>query len=181
MELKKIRVHTCSNQRVIGYIEQKCRCRKYVTLEKAAELIDSGYAANVVKSFKVVEIKEPCSVCEGLEALKKSCSFCKKTGEVTASKTFFEYGEDVYMRPFLKTPRTATIEEEHIEYAFVKRDRDAIRRIDLYHVLNQEALALLGARIINSRTKEVLFEGTPEPEDDPKKHTGRTYDYGRSI
>jgi hypothetical protein len=184
MEIKKVRVHTC-NQKIEGYIADRCRCRRFVTREKAEEMMDDGYAAKVITSIRTVEIKEPCPICAGLENLKKSCNLCKKTGEALRKKCHAEYGEDIYMRPFLKTPRTATIEEEHIEYAYVKGDRDAIRRIDLYNGLNQAALAQLGAAIIRKtptgKVIEIIFEGIPEPEDDPKTNTGRKYDWGRSI
>jgi hypothetical protein len=180
MEIKKVRVHTC-NQKQEGYIERKCRCRKFVTPEEAVELIDDGIAAYVILAYRTIEIKEICPICVNTASLKRSCSFCNTIGEISKKKIHIDYGEDIYMRPVLKTPRTATIEEEHIEYAYIKRDRDAIKRIDLYHGLNQAALVELGASIINSITGEIVFQGTIEPEDNLKKGTGRKYDYGRSI
>ncbi len=184
MEIKKIRVHTC-NSEIEGYIQKKCRCRKFVTLEKAAELIDNGYANNIITSFNVIDVTEVCSVCAGLDLYKKSCKQCNKTGETSKKFSQAVYGEDIYMRPFLKTPRTATIEEEHVEYAYVKGDKDAIKRIELYQELNREALVELGAGIVRKtltgKILEVVIEGHPEPEDDAKKWQGRTYDYGRSI
>ena len=180
MEIKKVRVHTC-NQKSEGFIEGKCRCRKFVSHEKASELIDNGTAASIIVSFKRIEVKRVCPICNGLDNFKRRCHLCSSTGLVSEPEILYTYGEDIYMRPFLETPRTATIEEEHIEYAYIKGDRDAIKRIDLYNGLNKVALAQLGAAIIDKRTGEVLFEGTPEPKDDPKKGEGRTHDYGRSI
>ena len=180
MEIKKVRVHTC-NQKLEGYIVDRCRCRKFVTLEKAEQLKDDGVAANVITSYKTVEVEEKCPICEGADNLKKSCRMCGKTGKVFRKKSIFEYGEDIYIRPFLKTPRTATIEEEHVDYAYILGDKDAIKRIDLYHQLDQQSLAKLGAELRDAKTEEILFEGTPEPADDPRTATGRKYDWGRTI
>jgi len=184
MDIKTVRVHTC-NQRSEGYIEKKCRCRKFVTHEVAAELMDDGYAKNIITLRKWIEIQIACPMCSGQEQFKRSCGMCGKTGVALVPKLYEEYGEDIYMRPFLKTPRTATVEEEHVEYAYVKGDKDAIKRIELYNELTLESLAGLGAAVIRKahtgKVLETVVEGHPEPEDDPKKGHGRTYDYGRSI
>jgi hypothetical protein len=180
MEIKKVRVHTCT-QRIDGYIEKKCKCRKFATLAKAEQLKDDGFAANVVISYKTIKIEDICPICSNDSNLKKSCNLCGKTGQVLKEKHSFEYGEDIYMTPFQRTPRTATIEEEHIEYAFIKGDRDAVRRIELYHQLDQLSLAKLGAELRDPKTGDILFEGTPEPANDPKTATGRDYDFGRPI
>jgi len=186
MENTKVRLHTCDqvkedNLKPEGLLAEKCRCRKLVTLKKAAELIEDGVARNIIISYQVVEVEDVCSVCGGQDGFKKRCRVCNNTGKVLKDKPVIETGEDIYMRPFLKTPRTATVEAKHFEYAYVKNDRDARKRIDLYHVLDQLALAKLGASLADAKTGEVLFEGTPEPLDDAKKGQGRTYDYGRSI
>lgn len=180
MEIKKVRVHTC-NQRIEGYIVDRCSCRKFVTQEKAEQLKDDGVAANVITSYKTIDVEDNCPICDGADNFKKSCRVCGKTGKVLKKKNIFEYGEDIYMRPFLRTPRTATIEEEHVEYAYIKGDKDAGRRIELYHQLDQLSLVKLGAQLKDIKNGEILFEGTPEPEDNPKTATGRTYDYGRTI
>lgn len=179
MEIKKVKVHTC-NQRIQGDLSDKCRCRRFVTQHTASRLVDEGIAAYVVKSYKTIKEELKCPVCENIEDLKKSCSLCGKTGTVFDKKTIFEYGEDIYMRPFLRTPRTATIEKNHVEYAFIKLDKNARRRIELYHQLDQLSMAKLGAELRDSNG-EILIEGTPEPKDDPKTATGRRYDYGRTI
>jgi len=178
-----VRVHTC-NQRSEGYIERKCRCRKFVSHEKATELMDDGYAKHIITLRKWIEVQIACPMCNGQDQFKRSCGMCGKSGVALVPKLYEEYGEDIYMRPFLKTPRTATIEEEHIEYAYVKGDKDALKRIELYNELTLEALINLGAALIrrtqpgkNSRT---ILSGRPEPEDDPKTGTGCRYDYGRS-
>jgi hypothetical protein len=84
------------------------------------------------------------------------------------------------MRPFLRTPRTATIEANHLDYAYILQNKDAAKRIELYHESDQLSLVKLGAQLRDTKG-EILFEGTPEPEDDPKKGQGRKYDYGRTI
>lgn len=180
MEIKKVRVHTC-NQTFEGRITDRCRCRKFVTLEKAEQLKNDGVAANVITSYKTIEVEEQCPICDGAANLKKSCRLCGKTGRVLRKKGHFEYGEDIYMRSVLRTPRTATIESKHTIYAYVQEDRDAVKRIELYNDLSQLVLAQLGAALIDGRTGEIVVEGTPEPKDDAKKGQGRTYDYGRSI
>jgi hypothetical protein len=178
MEIRKIRVHTC-NSRIEGYIETKCNCRKFVTQEKADQLQEDGYAAKIITSYRTIQVDVVCPICEGGDRFMKSCHLCGKSGTILQDKVLFEYGDDIYMRPFLKTPRTATIEEEHIEYAYVKGDKDAIRRIELYHELEQYNLGRMGAELRNGG--KVVFEGKPEPENDPKNGQGRDYDYGRSI
>lgn len=177
--IKTVRVHTCL-QKYEGYIAEKCTCRKFVTQEKAEQLKTDGYAAHVITSYRTIDVEDTCPICDDTD-LKKSCRVCNKTGKVPSKKTIFEYGEDIYMRPILRTPRTATIEKNHIEYAYVKLDKDAAKRIELYHQSDRLALAKLGAEIRDSETGEILIEGTPEPEDNPKTGTGRRYDYGRTI
>ena len=179
MEIKKIKVHTC-NQKIEGYVVDKCKCRRYVTNEKAEELIGDGFAAYVIKSLSTITIEEACPICAGTD-IKKSCRLCGKSGKVEREKVHIELGEDIYMRPFLKTPRTATIEEEHIEYAYVKGDKDAIKRIELYNQMCQASLARLDAELHDSRTKEIMVEGKPEPENNAKKWEGRDFDWGKSI
>jgi hypothetical protein len=151
-----------------------------VTQEKADQLRADGDAANVIISRKTIDVEVECPICEGNERMIKSCRLCNKTGIATIKKDIDEHGEDIYMRPVLKTPRTATIEANHIDYAYVKGDKDAAKRIELYHELDQLALVKLGAQLRTSNG-EILFEGTPEPKDDPKTGTGRTFDYGRTI
>jgi hypothetical protein len=181
MQIHKVRVHTCANQKIEGYIAERCRCRKFISVAKAEELKNTGFAANVIVSFKTIKVEEVCPICINDSNLKKSCKLCGKTGQLIKEKHVFEYGTDVYMTPFQKTPRTATVEEEHIEYAYIKNDKDAARRIELYNDLTQLSLAQLGAALIDGRTGEIVVEGNPEPKNDPKTATGRDYDYGRSI
>lgn len=186
MDKKKVRLHTCDqvkerDLKPEGYIDGKCRCRKFVTVEKAEQLVDDGVALPIVLSWRTEDVDKPCPVCDSQEKFKKRCHLCNETGKVTETKVFLETGSDIYIRPILKTPRTATIEAKHLEYAYIKLDRDAQRRIELYHAADQMNFAKLGASLVDSKTGEILFEGVPEPPDDPKKGIGRTFDYGRTI
>lgn len=186
MERRKVRVHTCEqvkerDLKIEGALDGTCSCRKYVTLQKAAQLVEDGVARPIVLRWWYDEIEKPCPVCDNQEKLKKRCRVCENTGKVNESKIFTETGDEIYMRPFLKTPRTATIEAKHMEYAYIKGDRDAQKRIDIYHTLDQISLAKLGASLRDTKTKEILFEGTPEPENDKTKGVGRKYDYGRPV
>lgn len=180
MEIKKVRVHTC-NQKMEGHIVDKCRCRKFITVENAEQLIEDGYARNITVSIRWADVIILCPICAGEVKLRKRCHACKNTGEVSVSRPEIITGEDIYMRPFLKTPRTATIEEEHIEYAFIKGDRAALRRIEQYGNLNQRVLGELGAEVRDQRTGNIVIEGKKEPENDKSKGQGRKYDYGRTI
>jgi hypothetical protein len=176
--IKTIRVHTC-DQRIDGYLEKRCTCRKYETQDKAQQLVDDGDADFIKISYKVVKVEVKCPICDG-SGLKKFCNVCLGTGLVSEDRDIFEYGEDIFMTSAKKTPRHPTIEAKHIGYAYVKGDKDAAKRIELYHELDQLELVKLGAQLRDS-DGEILFEGTPEPEDNPKKGEGRTYDYGRTI
>lgn len=178
--IKKVRVHTCPETRD-GRFAGDCTCRKYVTVEKAEQLKENGLASHIISSHKQIEVEGECGICGADQQLKKSCRVCNKTGIAFNKKDHFEYSEDLYMRPILRTPRTATIEKNHIEYAYIKLDKDAAKRIELYHQSDKLALAKLGAEIRDSRTQNILIDGTPEPEDNPKTGTGRRFDYGRPI
>jgi hypothetical protein len=56
---------------------------------------------------------------------------------------------------------------------------EAQERINIYGDSIQLGFATYGASL--RRGTEILFEGKKEPEDDLKTHTGRRYDYGRSV
>jgi hypothetical protein len=193
MDNTHVRVHTCKQidgegLRMEGLVTEKCRCRKFVSLAQAAEYILDGVALSVVLSVEPIEEKKICRICENDDRLKKSCDNCGKAGYVSETRLDVRRGEDIYMRPVKKTPRTATIEAKHIGYAFdtvspgsEDGPNRAKKRIDNYHVLDRIMLVELGAELVDKATGEVLIEGTPEPPDDPKTATGRKYDWGRAI
>ncbi len=193
MDNTHVRVHTCKQidgegLRMEGLITEKCLCRKFVSLAVAADYILDGSALGVVLSVEPVEQKNRCRICENDDRLKKTCDNCGKTGYTTEIRLDVKRGEDIYMRPVKRTPRTATIEAKHIGYAFdtaslrgKRNSNRAKKRIDNYHVLDRMMLVELGAELIDMKTGEVLIKGTSEPPDDAKTASGRKHDWGRAI
>src|SRR5579859_2238264 len=94
MEIKKVLEHTCF-QKDHPLSPINCRCRRYISTVQAAKLINEGSAQFVIKSYKNFPVEEICSVCNGQDKLKQSCSFCKSIGKVTLNKTIPVYGEDI--------------------------------------------------------------------------------------
>lgn len=188
MENTQVRLHTCDQVngdglRIEGLVDEKCRCRKFVSLVEAAQLILDGAALSIIVSAEPIEEKKRCHICEGLDTLIKTCDNCKRTGFVTETRLDIRRGEDIYMRPVKRTPRTATIEAKHIGYAYndEKQGGPASDRIEEYNYLDTKMLVELGAELRDQRTGEVIIEGTPEPENNPKIGQGRRWDYGRAI
>lgn len=147
--------------------KKRCTCRQEVTPEEAKELIEDGEAVYIVveRTFKPFEMT--CTLCEGDKTVK-NCALCGGKGTVTKSYTVDINGDDIVaITVALKTPRTPTIEQGHIERAYVDGIKVAQDRIEAYGESNRD--------FINS-----LIVGY-EPADDPKTGTGRRYDYGRSV
>ena len=126
------RVHHCIAQKRIvrGTLEPpattKCKCRKFITLKAATQLVkdrDAQWA--VTKRIYLTEM-EPCGMCAGeTEKWVSVCSRCNGKGTVPMTRDVSEHSNDivligqdkaVYEKP--KTPRTATVEEEHFELAY---------------------------------------------------------------
>ena len=188
MDNTQVRLHTCDQVngdglRIEGLVDQKCRCRKFVSLAEAAQLILDGAALAIITSAYPIEEKKVCRICEGLENLVKSCDNCKKTGFVVETRLDIRRGEDIYMRPVKRTPRTATVEAKHIGYAYndARRGSRASDRIEESNYLDEMMLVELGAQLRDQLTGEIIIKGTPEPEDNPKTGQGRRFDYGRTI
>lgn len=188
MENTHVRLHTCDQVngdglRIEGLVDGRCLCRKFVSLAEAAQLIIDGAALSIITSADPIEEKKQCHICEGLENLVKTCDNCKKTGFVIEVRLDIRRGEDIYMRPVKRTPRTATIESKHIGYAYndSKRGSKASDRIEEYNYLDTIMLVDLGAELRDQITGEIVKPGNPEPEDNPKLGTGRKHDYGRTI
>lgn len=179
--------HHCVEQIKIaeGLLEppakKKCRCRKRVTLTQATKMVKEGEASWLVKNREYGTELAVCDLCEGGEDVY-NCAQCDGKGTQLIESIAEDYGNDIVLvsRPpadktekkrssalAAKTPRTATIEANHIYLAYVKGVKAAQERIEEYGELNQKFL-------------QSLISG-PEPEDDPKAGTGRTFDYGRSI
>lgn len=207
METKKVLEHTCF-QKNHPLSPVRCRCRKYISTVQAAKLITEGTAQFIIKGYKNFSIEEVCPLCAGMDGLKTSCSFCYKTGLVTVNKTTPVYGEDIITTvetgirrsvntTAKKTPRSPTVESNHIlrSVGAIGSGTDAaIERIQEYEMLTlKERIRLL---IVNynleqfelawrtwelDTSQEFPLEIRREPTDSLKAHTGRRFDYGRSV
>lgn len=187
------KVHHCISQEYVAQgIEEppavKCRCRKELPLSTATKMVKNGEARWVVTKRTKSPGVEPCSLCHGDPEIKK-CANCHGTGVQTCTKVYEEYANDIVLvsrasvdksekkyRPALalKTPRVATIEEEHIELAYVDGLPEAAARIEEYGRLILEARMWVGPK----------WNGipaiVPEPEDNPETGEGRNEDWGRA-
>jgi hypothetical protein len=159
----------------------KCRCRKVVPLSKATKMVKEGEASWVIKEREYTTALDICSLCGGSEDVYH-CALCAGTGTMLVESVIVMEGNDIVLvsRPpadktekkrssalAAKTPRTATIEEEHIQLAYVEGNKAAQERIEEYGDLNRAFLSIL----------IVGFE----PEDNERTHTGRKFDFGRPI
>jgi hypothetical protein len=186
------RVHYCiSQERIAQGTEeppaQNCRCRKFISIDKATYLVEIGEASWVIIRRNRGLEEVPCRLCKGDPAFKK-CASCKSTGKEIKYYEDDIFGNDIvytsrdpkdkaekkkrlWLAP--KTPRTATIESEHIERAYVYDNKDAQNRIEEYGRLIIEARAFIGPNKIPAIVDEVA--------DDLTKGQGPSYDYGRSL
>lgn len=173
--------HACYSPHLGEQKPRRCRCRKRISLLDATKMVEKGFAQWVILSRNLIKTIEICPICQN-DALKKGCQNCKGTGEVervypndilgtdivlvTAGSPDSE-GKTVY-RPVksLKTPRVATIERSHIEKAYLDGNKEEQDRIEAYGLMTLEARIEMGIK--------------PEPADDPKTGTGRSFDRGRS-
>lgn len=184
-DLKKVLVHSCL-QREKGHDEDNplppnCRCRKWVSMDVAKQLVDDGEAQYVAAFRREIDTEVPCHICGQNPTLVKSCDSCAHTGFISGKKTIVIRGEDiVFVSRLKKTPRTATIEKAHIERTN-EGHKDETVRSDFYEILTVEFHGSLGAAIIAKPSNAIVKQGTPEPEDNPKLGTGRLYDYGRPV
>lgn len=186
------KVHHCNDQIKVAEDRmeppaKKCRCRKYVSLRVATQMVKDGEASWVVLARKYVPIMEVCSLCKS-DPEVKGCANCEGRGKVPGTEVIETEGEDIVLVSRLpadkrekkrssalaaKTPRVATIEEEHIELAYVYGVKEAAERIEEYGRL------ILDARMYAGKARTVMIG--VEPENDPKTGTGRDYDYGRTV
>lgn len=129
-----------------------------MTYKNARRLIDLGAAQWVIIRKDLIEIKRICPLCVNDNLLKKSCPNCNKTGEVTFTELLpipgndivmvtsgsGELGEEVFRSVMSKqTPRVATIEEAHIQRAYVNGYQEEIDRIEAYGQTNREFIRSL--------------------------------------
>jgi hypothetical protein len=200
-----IRIHHCAGQ--IDVAEERkeppapaCRCRKFITLDKATQMVKKGEASWVVTKRTRGYAEVTCSLCGGNKEIK-NCANCAGKGVAIESVVWNKYNNDVVLVSELpedekekkrssvlkkKTPRTATIESKHIERAYSgaltekkprqwigKEGVEARERIEEYGMLVLENRAFIG--------KDKIYVIGVEPENDPKIGQGRDYDYGRTI
>jgi len=186
------RVHSCSQQIKVaeGRLEPpsgKCRCRKYIGIKKATEMVKNGEASFIVLKRVWEGADETCRLCGGNKEIK-NCANCQGKGVEKGTLVREDYGNDIVLvsRPpadkkekkrssalSMKTPRVATIESEHIELAYIENVKEAQERIEEYGRLILDARMFIG--------KDRIPCIGVEPENDAKTGTGRDYDYGRAI
>ena len=148
--------------------KKKCRCRKLVEYAVANEMVKFGEAMWIVVSRERGMQTVTCPLC-GPTDISKSCDVCKGTGVTEVPAVWDTYTEDIVLINHrtktnkVSTPRVATIESEHIERAYVDGVKEAAERIEEYGQLIQWTLQEMGAEMRDSKTKEVVLEGRPEP------------------
>src|SRR6266481_262736 len=100
MEIKKVLVHSCF-QKGKGFTKDtplspsRCRCKQYISVAEAADNVKRGLAQYVHIVDKVLSLDDICSVCGGIDNLKKSCQQCAGTGQIKIKKPFTIPGEDI--------------------------------------------------------------------------------------
>jgi hypothetical protein len=181
-----IRIHHCAGQ--IDVAEErkdppapKCRCRKFISIDKATKMVKNGEASWVVVKRISGYAEVVCPMCVGDKTIA-NCANCNGKGVIIDNVVWNTYNNDIVLISALpedktekkrssvlkkKTPRVATIEKAHIERAYVYDNKEAQERIEEYGRLTNETLT--------------SFIVGPEPEDNPKTGEGRKYDFGRKI
>jgi len=202
VELQKVLEHTCFQAKGNGPLSpEKCRCRKYITVEQARTKVNIGIGRYVVIGYNKVNQTEPCKNCS--PETKSSCLNCGKTGLVHKTKLEPINGQDIILTVnsdglrnlTVKVKKSPTIESKHILRGIENSDfaRQARLRWDEYELLTlkfriRSMLKNIVASIIydagwnhwlEDPTRDFPFEIRREPEDNPKTGTGRQYDYGR--
>jgi hypothetical protein len=169
------RVHSCRGQIAIAEGSKeppapKCRCRKYIDLAKATEMVKNGDASWVIISRSQEAVQETCRLCSG-DPEVKNCANCRGTGKETVIKTDSprDDSNDIVLVSrvpadkrdkkrssalAMKTPRVATIEEEHITLAYVLEVKEAAERIEEYGRLILDARMFVG----KNRTPAIKIE-----------------------
>ncbi len=181
--MKKSRVHSCITQEMVAMqkIEPrrtKCKCKKEVDYKEADGMVKRGEALWFVVARERGFQETSCRLCNGREP-SSTCDICKGTGLMKNAAVWDTYTTDIVLVNHrtksnrVSTPKTPTIEEEHIERAYIEGNKEAKERIEEYGMLILEARAYIGPNKIPAIGVE--------PEDNPKTFTGRKYDFGRAI
>lgn len=158
------RVHYCNNQIQMAVEEDrleapkgKCRCRRYIPISEATQVVERGDATwAVTKRTQVLE--DVCRLCGG-DPEVVNCAGCRGTGKQAVNGVLEEYGTDIVLvsrpeldekkrkhrmilikrmadrkLPAIKTPRTPTIESKHILRAYVPDNiKDMVAAVDRVH------------------------------------------------
>ena len=206
------RVHSCPQQIKVaeGRLEPpsgKCRCRKYIGIKKATEMVKNGEASFIVLKRVWEGSNEICRLCAGSKEVKK-CANCFGKGTEKGTLVREDYGNDIVLvsRPpadkkekkrssalSMRTPRVATVESEHLELAYSGSVGTKIvngKKTRVWINLRPEAQAaqdrieeygrlILDARMFVGPNKIPAIKD--EPLNDAKAGTGRDFDYGRAI
>lgn len=220
--MKTVRVHRgCIGQAKVVAQEAEppappCRCKKMISYEEANYKVSIGEAKWVVTSRERGTHIVLCRICARLtdDKEKAHCDLCKGEGRITVPWVWDRPTDKEIVltgrggKGFKqKTPRVATIEEEHITYAYVDKDKEALERIKEYANMEQWLFRDKGAAILVNITgkaakeERVIHNGLSEPPNkriahppgtitfkDGTKNTqwwweteGRDFDYGRAI
>jgi len=159
--MSESRVHHCSKQIQMAVEEDrldaptgKCRCRKYISIAAATKIVERGDATWLVTKRTPV-LEDVCQLC-GADPEVKNCANCHGTGKQDVNGVIEEYGTDIVQvsrpdldekkrkhrmillkrtasqkKPAIKTPRTPTIEANHILRAYVPDIiQDIVKAVD---------------------------------------------------
>jgi hypothetical protein len=163
MTFRTVLAHRCYNPRVGQTRPEKCRCRKLVTKVQAMAMVEAGIAEyELIRPLQLICCPDCdgrgttslCTVCEGSGRDKKDplkpCHKCIKGIWLQNSCNYpycfgtgFTYARGnniVLVVRAAKTPRVATIDEDHIRYAYVDNQEWAQDRIEEWGELSQEVL-----------------------------------------
>jgi hypothetical protein len=195
--MKPSKVHTCVFQEQVAMgkqepnVAKKCRCQQVIEYKDANDRVKWGEALWVVNKRERGTEERPCNHCHGDDS--RACDKCKGTGKINVAVVWDTYNGDIVLVNHrtksnrISTPKTPTIEEEHILRFVVfegeddKIAKEAKERIEEYGRMIQWSLQQLGAQLRDTKTNEIVIEGRPEPANNKKTGEGRDYDWGRAI
>lgn len=153
------RVHHCVGQEdiAIGFANppaKRCRCREFISNVEAQDLVNRNAASWIIIERVRGIREETCGLCHGDKDVK-NCAMCRGKGAVlnVVEEDIKSYDivlisskpKDAKEKKYryalaLKTPRVATIEEEHIIRAYVDGNKEAQMRIEEYRNLERARL-----------------------------------------
>src|SRR5579884_706067 len=212
MEKDTVLVHTCFQHKK-GFEKdtpaspEKCRCRKRISSEKAAEEVKLGLAKYTEVKKTIEKIVVCLNCCLDGKSFKKSCKNCLGTGRVIVKEFTKIFGPDIIRTisrdgkrniTTVKVKKSPTIEAKHILRAlglYGGGQNAARERWDEYNLLTKKCFVQLLTDYINVKEFDRIWaewikspDETPfplslrlEPKNDLTTMVGRKYDYGRSV